>query len=378
MRSFIDSLPLIDHHCHGVVARPLERPAFEALMSEGHKPVAGCTQFDKPLGLVLLRWCAPALGLEPHAEPEAYLAARLALSPEEVTRRLAGTTGVSRLLIDTGHRSDAILDPAAMEAVTGIPAAEVVRIEAVMEEVARSGPADGASLRKAFDDRLEERARGAVSLKSIVAYRTSFDIVQCAPTLAEVDAAGSRWLAALAAGRSRRLEDAILIRYALFRAGELCRTHRYPLQLHVGFGDADIRMPKCDPTVFTPFIAAMEAWDVPITLLHCYPFIREAAFLAEVFSNVYLDIGVIQNFTGPSAGRVLAEAMELTPFYKQLYSSDAFGLAELHFLGARVFRNALASVLDGWIAAGDVTPGKAEAIARAIASENARRIYPIG
>lgn len=137
-------------------------------------------------------------------------------------------------------------------------------------------------------------------------------------------------------------------------------------------------MPKCDPTVFTPYIAAMEEWDVPITLLHCYPFVREAGWLAEVFSNVYIDIGVIQNFTGPAAPRILAEAMELTPFHKQLYSSDAFGLAELHFLGARIFRNALAELLDGWIAAGHLTTKRAEGIATMIASENARRIYPIG
>ncbi|MBB3771412.1 hypothetical protein FHS55_002011 [Angulomicrobium tetraedrale] len=377
MQSYIDSLSLIDHHCHGVVTRPLDRPAFEALMSEGHKPVAGCTQFDKPLGAVLLRWCAPVLGLPPHAEPEDYVATRLKLAPDEVTRRLVGSTGVSNLLIDTGHRSDAILTPEGMTHATGLDAREVVRIEAIMEEVARLGPADGAALRKGFDARLEERAKGAVGLKSIVAYRTTFDIDQTPPGVAEVDRAGDAWLKALADGSSRRLEDPVLIRHALFRAGELCRTHRYPLQLHVGFGDADILMPKCDPTVFTPFIAQMEKWDVPITLLHCYPFLREAAFLAEVFANVYVDIGVIQNFTGPSAPRVLAEIMELTPFYKQLYSSDAFGLAELHFLGARVFRNALASVLHDWITRGEITVKKAESIARAIASENARRIYPV-
>lgn len=193
----------------------------------------------------------------------------------------------------------------------------------------------------------------------------------------EAEAAGDRWLKALAAGTTRRLEDETLIRHALWQAGDLCRQHRYPLQLHVGFGDRDIQMPKCDPTVFSPFIAAMEEWDVPITLLHCYPFLREAAWLAEVYSNVYIDIGVIQNFTGPAAPRILAEAMELTPFYKQLYSSDAFGLAELHFLGARIFRNALAQVLNDWIAAGELTSKRAEQIAMAIASGNARRIYPI-
>ncbi len=68
MQRFIDSLPLIDHHCmvwwRGRWSGPPSR-----LMSEGHKPVAGCTQFDKPLGLVLLRWCAPQLGSNPTPSP---------------------------------------------------------------------------------------------------------------------------------------------------------------------------------------------------------------------------------------------------------------------------------------------------------------------
>ena len=39
--------------------------------------------------------------------------------------------------------------------------------------------------------------------------------------------------------------------------------------------------------------------------------------------------------------------MELAPFGKLLYSSDAFGLPELYLLGAHTFRVALAEVLDG-------------------------------
>jgi len=376
MRSFLNHLPLVDHHCHGVVDGDLDRPRFEALFSEGHRPVAGCSQFDKPLGLVIRRHCAPLLDLPAFPEPDAYIARRAELGATEVNRRLIVATGVSDLLVDTGHRSDAILDPAGLTALTGIRAREVVRIEAVMEAAARTS-GSGAELRRRFDTLLAERAEGAIGLKSIVAYRCTFDIDQSDPAPGAVDSAGDAWLKALADGTARRLEDPVLIRYALWRAGELCRRHRYPLQLHVGFGDQDILMPKCDPTWFTPFIRAMEAWDVPLTLLHCWPFVREAAFLAEVFSNVYFDVGVILNYTGPSAVGIMAEAMELAPFYKQLYSSDAFGLAELHYLGARIFRDTLGEVLSRWIADGHVTIADAERYARMIASENARRIYPL-
>lgn len=375
MQSFIDGLDLIDHHCHGVVKSDLDRTAFEALMSEGHKRVPDCSQFDKPLGLMIQRWCSPVLGLPPHSDPDTYVQHRSRLGVAEVTRRLGGDTGVRMMLIDTGHRADHIFDCEGMTAATGVASREVVRIEAVMEEVARSGVSTGKDLVTGFVGLLTERAAGAVGLKSIVAYRTTFDIDQSRPGDQEVILAADTWLAALTNGSSRRLEDETLIRFALWQAGELCRKHRFPLQLHVGFGDKDVIMPKCDPTVFMPFIAAMEEWDVPITLLHCYPFIREAGWMAEVFSNVYVDIGVIQNFTGPAAPRIVAQAMELTPFYKQQYSSDAFGLAELHYLGARLFRNALAAVLGEWVDRGDLTNKRAESIALAICSGNSRRIY---
>jgi hypothetical protein len=35
---------------------------------------------------------------------------------------------------------------------------------------------------------------------------------------------------------------------------------------------------------------------------------------------------------------VLGEALELCPYGKFLYSSDGFGLPELHYLGAALFR----------------------------------------
>ena len=59
-------LPLIDHHCHGVSPAELDFAAFQALFSESYKPApAGTTEFQKPLGLAIRRFCAPVLDLEP-------------------------------------------------------------------------------------------------------------------------------------------------------------------------------------------------------------------------------------------------------------------------------------------------------------------------
>ena len=77
---------------------------------------------------------------------------------------------------------------------------------------------------------------------------------------------------------------------------------------------------------------------VDVLLLHCYPFHRHAGYLAQVLPHVYFDVGLAVNHTGLGSAAVVAESLELAPFAKILFSSDAYGPAELHFLGAHLWR----------------------------------------
>ena len=92
---------------------------------------------------------------------------------------------------------------------------------------------------------------------------------------------------------------------------------------------------------------------------------------------MFFDVGEILHYTGASASRILGEALELSPFTKQLYSSDAFGLGEFYYLGALLFRQALRTQLERWIADGMCSAREAERIVQLIATENTRRIYPL-
>jgi hypothetical protein len=371
------ALPLIDHHCHGVSPADLDFRQFQAMFSESYRPApAGTTEFQKPLGLAIRRWCAPLLDLEPSCSAEAYVERRFDLGAAEVNRRFLQASGLDQLLIDTGHRSASIATVDAMAHMAARPAREVVRIEAVAEEVARSGVSVD-RFATAFADLLAERAVQAVGLKTIVAYRCTFKIDQTAPSRAEVDLAADLWLRACKASGKVRLNDPTIVRYGLWLGGELCRSRRFPMQVHVGFGDPDVYMHACDPSHFTDFIAAMEGWEVPITLLHNYPFQREAAWLSEVFQNVYYDVGVILNYAAPMATDILGEAMEMGKYSKLLYSSDAFGLSELYFLGARQFRRSLKAVLDRWLREDACSVQDADEIIRLVAQDNAHRIYPL-
>jgi hypothetical protein len=82
-----------------------------------------------------------------------------------------------------------------------------------------------------------------------------------------------------------------------------------------------------------------------VLLLHNYPFHRHAAYLAQVFPHVFVDVGLATHNSGALSVSLLRETLELAPFGKLLFSSDAFGLAELYHLGGLLFRRGLTAVL---------------------------------
>jgi hypothetical protein len=84
----ISGMPLVDHHCHGVVPGDLDRRSFEGFITEGFDPAPeGTSHFDSPVGLAIRRWCAPVLELPPLPSPEDYMTRRAELGAEEVHQR---------------------------------------------------------------------------------------------------------------------------------------------------------------------------------------------------------------------------------------------------------------------------------------------------
>jgi uncharacterized protein len=88
-----------------------------------------------------------------------------------------------------------------------------------------------------------------------------------------------------------------------------------------------------------------------------------------------MDVGEALNHVGARSPAVLAEALELTPFHKMLYSSDAFGLPELHYLGATGFRRDLARVTGAFVTDGAWSAADADRAGHLIGAANARRVY---
>ena len=363
--------PLVDHHCHGVRRDALDRPGFERLMTESERAAPpGTTHFDTPVGFAIRRRCAPLLDLPAHVPAAAYVARRAELGPDEVNRRLLRAAGIADFCVDTGLGGPDLLSPAEMGLVGGGRGHELVRVEQVAADVAERGPAPAAFAGE-FAEELFRRAADAVGLKTIIAYRYGLDFDPWPPEPGEVVAAVSRWYAGYAAGE--RLTDPVLLRHALWTAVGVAREFGLPIQFHTGYGDGDLALHRADPLLMTDFVRAIH--PTPIVLLHCYPFVRRAAALAAVHPHVSMDLGLTITHTGAGSTAVIAEALELAPFHKILFSSDCYALPELCHLGAVYFRRGLGTILADRVAAGEWSPHDASRVARLIGSGNARRVY---
>jgi hypothetical protein len=383
MLPFVAAQPLVDHHCHGLL-RSSDDLAGLLNEADGAATAAG-TPFDSLAGLALRRWCPPLLGLPPHASPESYLDRRAALGWDEVSRRFLGASGLAALCVDTGYTPADLLSPGETASLAGAAASEVVRLEQVAESLARSGvPAADFpdAYRRALSERVTTPSFGitVVGFKSIAAYRVGLELDGRRPGDGEVAAAASRWLdgAAGVAGRTdaasgtpRRLADKVLHRFFIWCGADL----GLPIQFHVGYGDRDIDLHRCNPLLLTGLLRALEPTGVPVMLLHNYPYHREAGYLAQVFPLVYADLGLATHNVGARATALLGEALELVPLRKFLFSSDAFGLPELYYLGTLLFRRALSAFLTDRLDANDMSYADAERITRLIGAENARRAY---
>jgi predicted TIM-barrel fold metal-dependent hydrolase len=256
-----------------------------------------------------------------------------------------------------------------MAASSGAVASEIVRLESVAEEVAASG-VDATQFADRFASTLHERARNAVALKSVIAYRYGLDFDPEAPSVGAVRRAAGQWLRRVETGEPR-LTDPVLLRHLLWAGVE----RGLPLQFHVGYGDPDLTLHRCDPSLMTDFLRLVHDRQVPVMLLHGYPYHRTAGYLAQVFPQVYLDVGLAVNYTGARSRAVVAESLELAPFGKVLFSSDAWGPAELHYLGAVLWRRAMASLLGEWVDSADWSHTDAIRVAHLIGADNAKRVY---
>jgi hypothetical protein len=314
----LNEVALVDQHAHGLLRGRPTVDEFRGLFSESSDPkqwphVATGVTYRRAI-----RELAEFLGCEP--VEEAVLERRNRTDFDEYAAALLRATNTEAIYVDDGYPTGDAVDWPELGELAGCESRPVLRLEDRGERAAQETAA--------------AREGGYVALKTIAAYRGGLDRVS------------EHVVAALEANEAT--------------------GQPLPLQVHCGFGDSDLHLWRADPSFLKPLIERFRA--TPFVLLHCYPFVREAGWLAHVYGHVYFDLSL----TIPHVWRgaeMLREALELAPASKLLYASDASRAPELYYLAAEWWREALAEVLP------ELYEDDAEAAGRRILRENALELY---
>jgi uncharacterized protein len=341
------------------VDAPATLDAFRGLFSESPDPRQ---HPHVATGLTYLRAIpvlAGLLGCE--ATEQAVYERRRTSDPDEYAATLLRATGSEWLLVDEGFPPPGH-GPSwqRMGELAGCAAAPVLRIEALGDDGIARGLELGQLRELVRAEVAAARGRGYVGLKTIAAYRSGLDV-------ASPDTRGA---AEALAARPPRLAAKPLVDLLLFDALEANASEPLPVQVHCGFGDPDLMLPRADPSHLKPVLERFET--TPFVLLHCYPYVREAGWLAHVYANVFFDLSLtIPHVSRPA--EMVRQALELAPTSKLLYASDAARAPELYPLAATWWREALAEVL------AEALPARqAEEAGRRVLRENALALYPVG
>ena len=253
---------------------------------------------------------------------------RLAADPEAYASGLLRATNTELLLVDDGYPPPGEgVEWERLGELAGCASRPVLRIERVAGELGAEAVPEAVA---------GARERGFAGLKTIAAYRTGLELERIEPFV----------LAALEANEETGAP--------------------LPVQVHCGFGDSDLSLPSADPGHLKPLLERFR--ETPFVLLHCYPFVRKAGWLAHVYGNVWFDLSLtIPHVARP--GEMLRQALELAPVSKLLYASDAARTPELYYLAAKWWREGLAEVLP------ELYGEDAEWAARRVLRENALDLY---
>jgi uncharacterized protein len=340
----VRQLPFFDHHAH-LLAVPTAGYGLAEVLTEAPGSVP-----QTPHHLTWLR------------------AQRDLANGPATTQGLLEGCRFEAMLVDDGYRFPGAMSIAEHAATVGCPVERILRIESAAEDAAAGWP-PWTGVRARFRDAVTTGlSAGAAALKTIAAYRCGLDLPP--PDGQAAAAAYQRWR--LTRGR---LEEPELVSWFLAEALDVLRTDPRPLQVHTGIGDPDLSLQRADPTLLGPLLSDPRNASIPVVALHCYPFVRQASWLASVYPNAFVDLSLALALAPHRGADLVLEALDLAPVSKVLVATDAAKVPEAFYLAARWCREAVAAGLGRLVDAAALDEGTAVGWAGMLLAGNGRRLY---
>lgn len=368
----LSQVPIYDHHAHALFREEIWRSEpLEPFFTEAYDPqiLSGFVR-DNLFFRRSIRDLAGFYGCEPSAE--AVLEARQKWDYAELCRRMFAEAHITRWLIDDGIWPDRLMGVGESGKIAAVPTRRVLRLET---ELAKLVPHHDSfsNLLDAFVALLHESAPTLAGFKSIIAYRSGLDF---SPPGSDAEQNYGGLKKGLQPGKSPKITDKAVLDTALWKALEVAADTGLPVQFHTGYGDPDLDLRLANPLHLRAIFEEPRFKNLKVVMLHCYPFVREAGYLASVYPRAYLDVGLTIPYASVHAMRTaLHETLHLAPVSKVLFSTDAQRTPELFWLAAKWGRRVLAQVLEATVRNGDLTEPEAEWAARRVLYANAAALY---
>lgn len=280
---------------------------------------------------------------------------------------LFADAGVTGMLMDPGSESFPTADRVAPYAeLAGVSMWELVRIEPLVDRLIAAG-AQAVEILDAVDALLESAAaRGAVGVKTVVAYRTGLAVD---PDVG-LDAAEQSLLGALPIRRRGKAFRDLLFRRLLGRCADL----GLPLQVHTGFGDSELRLGEANPMLLDEVLRTPEGEAARVVLLHGgFPWHEEVAYLASVRAHVWAEFSLSNLFSPATTADRLLRLLDLAPTGRITVGSDGHGLPETHWFALGILRDAWSVIRERLNTV--VRVSWLEDVERNIFGDNARSLY---
>ena len=272
--------------------------------------------------------------------------------------------GIYALIVDLGYKP-AEVDLQIFKTLVPAQVHYIFRIESVLDELWNQFKGQKIQFRPLEDQFYQSlddafRSPDVVAIKSIIGYRTGL----------HVQMVDRSWLI-----KSKPTEKAFRD-FFLLRAMEKAREKGVPVQIHAAFGESNIDILNNNPALLKGMLDQPEYSKVQIILVHGgYPYCFEAGYLASVYPNVYVDLSEMIPFVPLGARSGMSHIFDMCPFNKILYGSDGFLIPEIHWLGAKMAKDAIESLFSEYVREGLFDSAYAMQVAKMVFCETAQRIY---
>jgi uncharacterized protein len=369
----LDHIPILDHHAHLFFREDIWRSTpLEAYLSEAYDPVM-LEKFvpDTVTARRGVRELAGFYGCEPTRDE--VLKARARWNLADLAKKMFAQCNISQVLIDDGVWPEAMISLPEFSSMSGVPVRRVLRCEFELAKLVEAS-SSVSDLFEQFERLLREVAPSLIGLKSIIAYRTGLDIGH--HSAHDLEVAFSDLKRDLEPGKVPRINNKSLLDEMLWTALRVARDTNLPMQFHTGYGDPDLDLRLANPLHLRPIFESRDLAGVKVVMLHCYPFIKEAGYLASVYPGAFMDLGLTIPYMSTHAMLTSTlEAFHLAPITKILFSTDASRTPELYWLAARQGRRIITRALEQVVSDGDLTVLESEWAAERILNGNSKEIY---